>query len=112
MEFVGVARVGPLFVANTCDGVRIERAEISGAGGIGRPPGLNRVAPAFLERRIVQEGVRFGVQDFVGEERGLGSVAGDQADARRDGFARARARSPSKSIASSRQSRTVWLTSG
>ena len=67
---------------------------------------------ALLERRVVEEGVGVGVQDLVREHARLRRLARDDADlAARERVEHA-ARGPSASITSSRQSRSVSLTSG
>ena len=73
---------------------------------------VHRLRPPLLERRIVEERVRPRVEDLVRERRRLGRVARDAADLAGVDARRAPRARPSKSIASSRQSRTVWLTSG
>ena len=37
----------------------------------------HRAGASLLERRIVQEGIGLGVQDLLGERRGLGQITGD-----------------------------------
>ena len=111
VQLVGVARFRTLLVAHARDRGGVERAEIAGGRGIGRAPRLHRVAPPLLERRIVQERVRLRVEDLVGEHRRLRRVARDEPQLA--AWMRSSTSSrPSKSIASSRQSRTVCATSG
>ena len=78
VQLVGVARIRTLLLAHPRDGVRVERAEIAGRRRIGGPPRLHRMAPPLLERGIVEEGVRLGVEDLVREERRLRRVARDE----------------------------------
>ena len=78
VQLVGVARIRTLLLAHARNRVRVERAQIAGRRRVGGPPRLHGMAPTLLERGIVQEGVRLGVQDLVREERRLRRVARDQ----------------------------------
>ena len=79
MQFIGIARLGTLLVADACDGLGVERTKISSGRRTGRAPRLHRVTSPLLERRIVQKRVGPGVEDVVGEQRGLRRVARDEA---------------------------------
>ena len=73
VALVEIARIGTDFVADACDRRGIERAHITArrAG----PARLHGLRPSLLERGIVHEGVRPGVEDVVAERGGLGRVA-------------------------------------
>ena len=74
---------------------------------------LHRMCPTLFERRIVEEGVWPRVQDLVTRTTDGSGVSREMQRRRAVVHAREDARSgPARSIASSRQSRTVWLTSG
>ena len=111
VQLVGVARVRPLLVHARARW-RPRRARRRSPSCATGPARLHRMRPPLLERRIVQERVRPRVDDLVREHRRLGRVARDEPQlAAMDALEHGRS-GPSMSIASSRQSRTVWLTSG
>ena len=96
---------------------RVDRRRVEPADALDdvrRQPAAHadRARPPLLQRRVVQERVRVGVQDLVREHRRLRALARDRRDAARRACAVSTARSPAASIASTRQSRTVSRTSG
>ena len=103
--------VGQRLVAHALDRVRIERAELARFDRQAAPQ-RDRARAALLERRVVEERVRAAVQDLVRERRRLGGVAEVHADLARSRCVEQRARARSMSIASCRQSSSVWRTSG
>jgi hypothetical protein len=77
VQFVGVAWVGPLLVADARDRVGVEHAHLA-ARLIARHARLHRVRPPLLQRRIVQKRVRLRIQNLVREDRRLGCIARNQ----------------------------------
>ena len=81
VEVVGVAEVGARFFDDLRDGRRVELAGLfEHRGGQGAAE-LHGAGAALFERSIVEEGVGIGVENFVRELRGHGSIDGDGADA-------------------------------
>ena len=78
VQFVGVARIGPLLVAHAVDRTLIQRAQVAVGCRVRRAARHDRLRAAFFERRVIQEGVRPRVEDLVRERRRLGCVAGDE----------------------------------
>jgi hypothetical protein len=76
VELVGVRRDRPRFRPDFFNGLRVENPETCRLR-VGRTPQIDGLGAAFLERRIVEESVRFGIENFVGERRRLGG-AGDE----------------------------------
>ena len=113
VQLVGVARVRTRFLAHARDRGRIERAEIVRRRRLARrawrsTAWLRRSSSGASSRNAYGLALRIS----CAKQRRLRRVARDQPELAAMDARRARPRSPSKSIASSRQSRTVWLTSG
>ena len=113
VQLVGVARIGARFVAHALDR-RLRRAHPDRRRRTARAgaPRVDRLRPPLLERRVVQERVGPRVQNLVRE-----AATARACRARRTGspplwIRASTAASALKSIASSRQSRTAWPTSG
>ncbi len=80
VQLVGVARIGLRFGTNARNRVWIERPHLVRRRGAGRSsPGIDRLRPPLLERRVVEKCVRPRIQDLVRDWRGLGRVAGEEA---------------------------------
>ena len=77
MQLVGALGLGPRLAPHALDGLGVEPTEIGGRSGVQPTPARHRPGASLLERRIVQEGVGLGVQDLLGERRGLGQITGD-----------------------------------
>ena len=80
MQLVGIARLGPDFVAHLLNCARVELAEVGSTLGVHPAPRQHRLGAALFERRVVEEGVRSRAQDFEREWRRLGGVARDHFD--------------------------------
>ena len=65
MQFFGVAHGRPGFGSDLRDGLRVQGAGPFGVAGGKGTAHLDRAGAALLERRVIQVGVRIGVQDFV-----------------------------------------------
>ena len=74
MQFVGIADAGPGVFRFLPDGRRVQGGQVA---GIFRQGAAQRhgAGAAFLQRRIVQKGVRHGVEDLMGKDRGLHRIA-------------------------------------
>ena len=79
MDLLGVAGLGPSFLDDALDSSRVETAQVAGALGQGAA-GSDGSGAALLERSVVEERVGPAVEDFVGEGRRLGGVAGVEGD--------------------------------
>ena len=75
MQRVGGIRVGPRLRPHPLDGLRVEPPEVGRARRVEPAPPRYRPRAALLERGVVEERVRLGVQDLVRERRGLRQVA-------------------------------------
>ena len=80
VHLVGIARIGPGLVADGFDGRGIEAAEVAGVLRVGVAAALHRLGAAFFQRRVVEEGVRLGVDRLHRQRRRRGEVAGDDLD--------------------------------
>jgi hypothetical protein len=76
VKFIGISRVGFDLFDDARDGRLVECSEVVGARL--SAPCLYCMASPFLQRRVVQERVRLGVQDLVSERRRLWCVARDE----------------------------------
>ena len=108
VHLVGVARVRPRLPAHLGDRLGIERADAGGEIGIGAAQ-RHGARATLLERRVVEEGVRVGVEDLVRDRRRRRGLDRDGADGARLDAVPARRASPSASIASCRQLSSVSL---
>ena len=75
MQRVGGIRVGPRLRPHPLDGLRVEPPEVGRARRVEPAPPRYRPRAALLERGVVEERVRLGVQDLVRKGRGLRQVA-------------------------------------
>ena len=78
MKLVGGTDVGPSVFANAIDRCLIELPELLRRLDVEPAPGDHRLGAAFLERRVIEEGVRLGVDHLVGEWGRLRRVARHQ----------------------------------
>ena len=76
----GVSASGQASARTRTMALGVERAEVRGGLRIEPAAQRDRLGAALLERRVVQEGVGLGLEDLVGERRGLDDVAGDHRD--------------------------------
>ena len=67
MELVAGFGIGPGLLAHEVDGGLIELAELIGRLDVQTTPRDHGLRAALLERRVVEEGIRPGVQDFMTE---------------------------------------------
>ena len=81
VEVVGVAEIGARLFDDLRDGRGIEFAGFFEDGGGEGAAELHGAGAALFERSIVEEGVRIGVENLVGELRGYGRIDGDGSDA-------------------------------
>lgn len=81
VEVVGVAEVGTGFFDDLGDGRWVKFAGFFEDGSGKGAAELDGAGAAFFEWCVVEEGVRVGVEDFVGELRGHGGIDGDGLDA-------------------------------
>ncbi len=65
VELVGVPWIRPFLLAHPRDGRGIQRPQILGRRGLAGAARVDGLCPPLLERRIVKERVRPGVQDLV-----------------------------------------------
>ena len=77
VQLVLVANHRPGFFGHLRDRRRIERAQILRIFGRQTPAHLHRARAALLQRSIVQERVRVGVQQLMAEGRRLARIDGD-----------------------------------
>ncbi len=75
IHLIGILDQRRGFVSYAPDRCRIERAEIGRGLGIEPAAAEHRLRAAFLQRRVVEEGVRPRVQSFLGQGRRLRQVA-------------------------------------
>ncbi|MNF39885.1 hypothetical protein D3C84_208800 [compost metagenome] len=80
MHLVGIAYLGPGFLAYRGYGFGVQGAELVAGCRVAPAPVLHRLGAAFLQRRVVEEGIGPGVEDFRGQWRGRRQVAGEQFD--------------------------------
>ena len=66
VKFVGIANDRPRFAESLFNRGWIERADVAGIS-TECSSHLDRAGPAFLERRVVEVGIRVRVQNFVGQ---------------------------------------------
>ena len=78
MELVAGFGIGPGLLAHEVDCSLIELAELIGGLDVETTPRDHGLRAAFLERRVIEEGVRPGVQDLMTERRRLGRIPRDQ----------------------------------
>ena len=78
MQLVGALRLRPHLRAHRVDGGGVERAEIGGGLGIEPAARQHRLRAPLLERRVVEERVRPGVERLLRERRRFGDVASEQ----------------------------------
>ena len=64
VQLVGVLDLGPRLVAHPGDCVGVERTEVIRRAGLEGAPGIDRLGAPLLERSVVEERVRLGVQDL------------------------------------------------
>lgn len=83
VQFVRRLGIGPSLLAHASDGVRIETPQIGGALGIEPAPADDGLRASLFERRIVEEGIRFGGENLCCERGRFGHVLGDDAYATR-----------------------------
>ena len=69
MQFIGVAHIGPDFGAHFGDCGGIEAADFREHGFGQRAAHLDGAGATLFEWRVIEIGVRIGVQDFVRELR-------------------------------------------
>ncbi len=79
MQLVGVAGIGARLLHHLGDRLRGERADAGGVGRGQRSPQHHRPGPPLLERGVVEERPGLRPQDLVGQRRGLGQVACQEA---------------------------------
>ena len=77
MHLIGIAHCGPGFCGHRRDGVEIQRAEVVGRFRVAPAAILHRLGAALLQRRVVEETVGPGAEDFRCKRRGRRQVAGD-----------------------------------
>jgi hypothetical protein len=79
VQFIGVPRVGKRLLPHLLDRRHVEHGRVVHRLRVPGPPRLHRVRAPFLERRVVEKRIRFGVEDGVGKDRRLRGVACEQA---------------------------------
>ncbi len=79
VQLVGVAGTGARLLHHLGDRLRGERADAGGVGRGQRSPQHHRPGPPLLERGVVEERPGLRPQDLVGQRRGLGQVACQEA---------------------------------
>ena len=79
VQLFGVARQRPGFGADLGDGLGIELGQVP-RGERQPPPRGHRPGAALLQRSVIQEGVRIGVEQLMRERARLAGVAGDELD--------------------------------
>src|ERR1051326_7277301 len=80
MQLVGVGRSRPRLGTYFLYRGGIQDAESIRGGGFAGPPGVHRLCAALLQRRVVEERVRPGVEDLVRQRRWLGQIAREAFD--------------------------------
>ena len=81
MHLLGIARVRPGLLTHGFNRRKIECAEIILRFGFAPAAHLHGLGAAFLQRRIIEEGIRPRAEDFRGKRRRLGQIAREDADA-------------------------------
>ena len=79
MQLIRVSDDGPRFIGDLVDRERIERADLARVWPEGSPH-LHRTRPPLFERCVVEERVRVGIENLVGERRWLRRIDGDRAN--------------------------------
>ena len=80
MQFIGVADVRPRLLLHLRDGCGIERADFFEHRGRQHSPHFDGAGAAFLERCVVEVGVRIRIENFVRELRRYRRIDGEAAD--------------------------------
>ena len=91
VHLVDAGGAGPCLLPDPVDRAPVQPPDVGGGLRIESPAHRHRPGAAFLQRRIVEERVRTGVEHLRRERRGLGEVAGDDSnlagrEARHQGF--------------------------
>ena len=76
VKLVRVANRGPGLGADLPNGVGIQIAEVAGLLGQDVAPGPDGAGPPFLQGRVVQKGIRVGIEDLVAEGRRFPRIHG------------------------------------
>ena len=79
LHLVAVARARPGLVGHGGDGSGVQRAQVVAGGGVGPAPAHDGLGAALFQRRVVEEGVGAGVEDFHRQRGRRGQVAREQA---------------------------------
>src|SRR5947209_5934294 len=74
MYLVWVRGSWPHVSANFINCSSVKDANAAILSEVSRPPSVHRLGSAFLQRGIVEERIRFGVKDFVGQWRRLREI--------------------------------------
>ena len=83
VQFLGVDRIGPSLDSNLRDRLRVEPAKLGGALRIVPAPRHDGLGPPLFQWRVVEKGVGSRRQRLECERRGLGQIAGNDANGAR-----------------------------
>ena len=78
VQLVGVFHLGPGLAAHPLQGRPVQRAHVGGGLGIEPAAADYGLGAPLLQGRIVQEGIGPGVENLLGQRRGLGQIPGDE----------------------------------
>src|SRR5262249_2115720 len=78
VQFVRAFGLWPCLFSDLVNRRLIERAEVRGRFRVQPPAAHHGLSAAFLERRVIKEGVRPRVENLHGQRRRLSQVARDQ----------------------------------
>src|SRR5262249_59066892 len=79
-QFIRACRFGPCFRLNLIDRGGVENTEAIAAVSVRSAPRVNRLSPAFFQRRVVEKCVRPRIQDFGRKRRWLRQIACNASD--------------------------------
>ena len=75
MQLVGIFNLRPRLVAHGGDGLWVEPSDLVRRADLPARTRLHGAGSALFERRIIEEGIRAHVQNFVRERRRLDGIA-------------------------------------
>jgi hypothetical protein len=78
VHFVGIGRLWPDLGRDGSNGISVQRAQVVATVHVVPAPVEYRLGTSFFQWRIVQKGIRPGVEYFLGQRRSFDYVAGKE----------------------------------